>query len=44
MLVGVCDFPGSYAFSPAGSNDYSVHPAVIGRRVQVTAGLHRVGT
>jgi transposase len=24
------------------SNDYSVHPAVIGRRVEVTADLHRV--
>ena len=24
------------------SNDYSVHPAVIGRRIEVTAGLHRV--
>jgi transposase len=24
------------------SNDYSVHPAVIGRRIQVTAGLQRV--
>jgi len=25
-----------------GSNDYSVHPQVIGRRVKVTADLHRV--
>lgn len=24
------------------SNDYSVHPAVIGRRIEVTAGLHQV--
>ena len=24
------------------SNDYSVHPAVIGRRIEVTAGLDRV--
>jgi hypothetical protein len=24
------------------SNDYSVHPAVIGRRIEVTAGLARV--
>jgi hypothetical protein len=24
------------------SNDYSVHPAVTGRRIEVTAGLHRV--
>lgn len=24
------------------TNDYSVHPAAIGRRVEVTAGLHRV--
>ncbi|MBO0838652.1 MAG: IS21 family transposase [Actinobacteria bacterium] len=24
------------------SNDYSVHPAVIGRRIEVVAGLHRV--
>ena len=24
------------------SNDYSVHPAVIGRRIEVTAGLGRV--
>ena len=24
------------------SNDYSVHPAVIGRRIEVTADLHRV--
>jgi transposase len=24
------------------SNDYSVHPAVIGRRIEVTAGMHRV--
>ena len=25
------------------SNDYSVHPAVIGRRIEVIAGLARVG-
>ena len=25
------------------SNDYSVHPAVIGRRIEVTAELHHVG-
>ena len=24
------------------SNDYSVHPTVIGRRIEITAGLHRV--
>jgi Mu transposase-like protein len=27
---------------PFGSNDYSVHPGVIGRRVEVAADLHRV--
>lgn len=25
------------------SNDYSVHPSVIGRRIEITADLHRVG-
>jgi len=24
------------------SNDYSVHPAVVGRRIEITAGLDRV--